>query len=177
MPSHRNWLTSYNYNLRNAKDHLEVNIDKTERQIHPNCFIIWSRMLENNLNHRAKVRSIPNKCLRRILKIFWPNTISNEDIKNRTGISPIADVIQKRRWLWLGHVLRMSTLSIPRTALRWTPQGRRDRGRPKETWRRTIDKDLKAKGLTINTATKIAEDRAKWKSLAIASRAKRRRED
>ena len=124
-----------------------------------------------------KLEVFQNKCLRRILKIFWPNTISNEDMRNRTGISPIADVIQKRRWLWLGHVLRMSTLSIPRTALRWTPQGRRDRGRPKETWRRTIDKDLKARGLTINTATKIAEDRAKLKSLAIASRAKRRRED
>ena len=123
-----------------------------------------------------KLEVFQNKCLRRILKIFWPNTISNEDMRNRTGISPIADVIQKRRWLWLGHVLRMSTLSIPRTALRWTPQGRRDRGCPKETWRRTKDKDLKAKGLTINTALKFAEDRAKWKSLAIASRAKRRRD-
>ena len=57
------------------------------------------------------------------------------------------------------------------------PTGRRNRGRPKETWRRTIDKDLKARGLTINTAPNIAADRSKWKSLAIASRARRLRED
>ena len=124
-----------------------------------------------------KLEVFQNKCLRRILKIFWPNIISNEELRNRAGISPIAEVIQKRRWQWLGHVLRMSTQSIPRTALRWTPLGRRNRGRPKETWRRTIDKDLKARGLTINTAPNIAADRSKWKSLAIASRARRRRED
>ena len=41
-------------------------------------------------------------------------------------------------------------------SLRWTPQGRRNRGRPKETRRRTIDKDLKARG----TAPNIAADRS-----------------
>ena len=133
--------------------------------------------LTSYLTIEQKLEVFQNKCLRRILKIFWPNTISNEELRNRADISPIAEIIQKRRWQWLGHVLRMSTQSIPRTALRWTPQGRRKRGRPKETWRRTIDKGLKARGLTINTAPNIAADRAKRKSLAIASPARRPRED
>ncbi|KAL3877701.1 hypothetical protein ACJMK2_035367 [Sinanodonta woodiana] len=67
--------------------------------------------------------------------------------------------------------------SIPKVALRWTPQGKRNRGRPKETWRRTVDRDLKTRGLTLQTALTIAADRAKWRSLAVASSTRRRRED
>ena len=96
---------------------------------------------------------------------------------NLTGLQPTAEVIQRKRWHWIGHILRRPPNSLIKTALRWTPQGRRKRGRPKETWRRTTEKDLKARGLTINTAHPVAADRAKWKSLAIASRAKRYRED
>jgi hypothetical protein len=31
--------------------------------------------------------------------------------------------------------------SLPATALRWIPQGKRNTGQPKETWRRTTEKD------------------------------------
>ncbi|KAK3517624.1 hypothetical protein QTP70_013436 [Hemibagrus guttatus] len=124
-----------------------------------------------------KLEVFQNKCLRRILKIFWPNTISNEELRRRTGVNSIQETIQKRRWRWLGHVCRMPPDSLPRIALRWTPQGKRNRGRPKETWRRTVEKDLKSRGLTLETAPKTAADRAKWSSLAIASSTRRRRED
>ncbi|KAK3546988.1 hypothetical protein QTP86_007917 [Hemibagrus guttatus] len=124
-----------------------------------------------------KLEVFQNKCLRRILKIFWPNTISNEELRRRTGANSIQETIQKRRWRWLGHVCRMPPDSLPRIALRWTPQGKRNRGRPKETWRRTVEKDLKSRGLTLETAPRTAADRAKWSSLAIASSTRRRRED
>ena len=124
-----------------------------------------------------KLEVFQTKCLRRILKIFWPNTISNEDLRNRTGLGTIAETLKARRWRWLGHVCRMPSNSLPRTALRWTPQGKRDRGRPRETWRRTIEKDLRNRGLTLDTAPRAAADRARWRSLAVASSASRRRED
>jgi hypothetical protein len=38
--------------------------------------------------------------------------------------------------------------NITRIALRWTPQGKRPRGRPKTTWRRTIEYELKEIGMT-----------------------------
>jgi len=78
---------------------------------------------------------------------------------------------------WLGHVLRMNTDSIPRVALRWTPQGKRRRGRPKETWRRTVQKDLNHHGLTLETAPRVAADRSRWRALAVASSTRRRGED
>ncbi|KAL3856736.1 hypothetical protein ACJMK2_011459 [Sinanodonta woodiana] len=67
--------------------------------------------------------------------------------------------------------------SIPRVALRWTPQGKRNCGRPKETWRRTVDRDLKTRSLTLQTAPAIAADRTKWRYLAVASSTRRRRKD
>ena len=114
---------------------------------------------------KHKLDVFQNKCLRRIMKIFWPNIISNEDLHIQTGMMPMEQTLEKRRWRWLGHVCRMSPNSITRTAMRWTPQGKRKRGRPKETWRRTIQKDLKSRGLSFNTAPHVAADRARWRSL------------
>ena len=36
---------------------------------------------------------------------------------------------------------------------------KRNRGRPKETWRRTIEKELKSQNLTLQTAPQAAADR------------------
>ena len=35
---------------------------------------------------------------------------------------------------WIGHVIRKENESITKTALYWIPEGRRKRGRPKNTW-------------------------------------------
>ena len=75
------------------------------------------------------------KCLRRILKIYWSNTISNQELRNRTGMDALVKIMQTWRWPLLGKVCRLPTNSITRTALRWTAQGKRKRGRPRETWR------------------------------------------
>ncbi|KAI8498063.1 hypothetical protein Bbelb_240070 [Branchiostoma belcheri] len=65
------------------------------------------------------------------------------------------------------HVPDKCKDSITRTALRWTPQGSRPRGRPKETWRRTIDKEVRSHGFTLDEAPKMAADRARWKSYLL----------
>ena len=55
----------------------------------------------------------------------------------------------------LGHVLRMPQDYIPKVALRWTPTGKRNRGRPKTTWRRTITTELSDMGLTMGESQVI----------------------
>ncbi|KAH3885404.1 hypothetical protein DPMN_009397 [Dreissena polymorpha] len=37
----------------------------------------------------------------------------------------------------------MEGTAIPKAAMRWTPIGRRKRGRPKETWRRSVEKEMR----------------------------------
>ena len=82
----------------------------------------------------AKIDAFHNGCLRKICRIFWPNKISNVDLYKKTGCNSAVLEIKRRRLKWLGHVMRMPGDSIPKVALRWTPPGKRKRGRPKMTW-------------------------------------------
>ena len=124
-----------------------------------------------------KLELFERKCLRRILRIFWPNVISNEDLYAQTLTRPIAEEIQRRRWRWIGHVLRRPPTAISRVALRWTPAGKRNRGRPKETRRRTVEADMRNQGWTWNSLENSARDRDKWRSLVGALCAEQHLED
>ena len=45
--------------------------------------------------------------LRRLMKIYWPMKISNEEIRNQANISTISEQIYRRRWKFIGYILRM----------------------------------------------------------------------
>ena len=47
---------------------------------------------------QRKLEMFQTKCPRRILKIYWPNTISNEELRNIHGMDTLAEIIQTRRW-------------------------------------------------------------------------------
>ena len=96
-----------------------------------------------------KLETFENRCLRKILGVFWPNTITNEELHSKTDATSLATQIER-----LGHLCRMSPGALLKTALRWTADGKRRRGRPKETWRRTVEKEMHECGLTWNTFTK-----------------------
>ena len=64
---------------------------------------------------------------------------------------------------WFGHVRRMGEDRFPRKALAWRPGGRRQRGRPKTTWRSTLEKDFKEGGLSWEEAESLAQERDEWK--------------
>ena len=57
---------------------------------------------------------------------------------------------------------------IARIAMRWTPEGKRSRGRPKTTWRRTVEKGLRELNYSWNTIEKLAKDRQCWKDFVAA---------
>jgi hypothetical protein len=106
-----------------------------------------------------------NKCLRIIMKIFWPNTISNEILLRKANLTSIGDEIKMRRWRFIGHVLRMNDNEIPNVALTWAPEGSRRRGRPRLTWRRMMEKERNAAGwASWPEARSAALDRRGWKS-------------
>ena len=89
-----------------------------------------------------KLEAFRNRCLRKILGLFCPNTITNEELHRKTDATSLATQIKRRRWRWLGHMCRMSPGALPKTAFRWTADSKRRRGRPKETWRRTVEKEM-----------------------------------
>ncbi|VDO57782.1 unnamed protein product [Schistosoma margrebowiei] len=52
-----------------------------------------------------KVQVFINSCLRKILNIHWPYTISNSLLWERTNQLSTEEEIRKRRWKWIGHTL------------------------------------------------------------------------
>ncbi len=55
-----------------------------------------------------------------------------------TGQSKIDVEIKRRKYGWIGHTLQKSENEVCHSVLEWNPQGRRSRGQPKDTWRRTV---------------------------------------
>ena len=89
----------------------------------------------------VKLNTFLHKCLRRLLKIYWPMKVSNEEVRRQARTCTISEQIRRRRWRWIGHVLHMNNQQNPRIALTWAPGGKRTRGRPKVTWRRTVERE------------------------------------
>ena len=86
-------------------------------------------------------------------------------------------ILKRKRWRWVGHTLRMEPSAHARIALTWTPEGRRKRGRPRSTWRRTMLGELKEAGMVWSSAVKRAQDRDDWRNLVEAICATRHKED
>ena len=124
-----------------------------------------------------KLQVFINKCLRHILRIRWPDRISNEELLQRSKQDPITKSIQVRKWSWVGHTLRRSPEHIPRQALDWNPQGKRKRGRPPNNWRRTLQAELEDNSMTWNEAKRAAQDRSQWRSVVQALCSGRSEED
>lgn len=118
-----------------------------------------------------KLQTFVNRCLRRILRIWWPNNwISNDDLWKKCNQKPIYIEIRERKWGWIGHTLRKDPNEICREALDWNPQGTRRRGRPRGSWRRSLEAEMNAADdrLTWLRVKGMAGDRRRWKSFTTA---------
>jgi hypothetical protein len=67
-----------------------------------------------------------------------------------------------------GPYFRKPTDDITRRALQWNPQGKRNRGRPKNTWRRTVLEEAKGVKKTCAEIKCVAKNRVRWRNLVDA---------
>ena len=89
--------------------------------------------------------------------------MTNKRVVELAEINEISCEVRQRRWNWLGQILRRAGESNCFTAIGWTPEGWRARGRPKTTWRRTVEKDQnKAGWKSWKVAKVVAQDRECW---------------
>ena len=111
----------------------------------------------------SKIQVFINNCLRKILKIFWPQVISNVDLWNLTNQPPVHAQIMKRKYGWIGHTLRRPTFEVHREALTWELAGSRRRGAPRLTWRRKLISELSEIGKTWEEIETLAQVRTHWR--------------
>ena len=109
--------------------------------------------------------------LRRILKISWEQHTSNDEVRRSAGVTEtLSRTVQRRRWTFIGHILRRDNRNLAKNALTWTPEGKRKRGRPKETYRRTVERERQQMGFNSwSAAAAVARDRGKWKDIIASS--------
>ena len=113
---------------------------------------------------KKKLDTFQNRCLRQLLRVRWPEKISNEELHHRTRTTKVSEAIKQRKWKWIGHVLRMDDSRICTTALTWQPEGKRRVGWPKTTWRRTTEQERSELGWNSwASARAVARDRGRWR--------------
>jgi hypothetical protein len=71
------------------------------------------------------------------------NKLETSKTGGLTKQKPIEIQIERRKWNSTGHTLRKEARAIEKISLHWNPQGYRRRDRPKRTWRRTIDDEIR----------------------------------
>ena len=71
----------------------------------------------------------------------------------------LLDDINTKQLKCYGHIQRMEEGRLPKNVMKWSPPGRRKRGRPKTTWAEGIRGLLRRKGLIEEDWN----DRDKWK--------------
>jgi hypothetical protein len=91
---------------------------------------------------RRKIQAFVNRCLRYILRIWWSRTISTKDLWKATRQEDVNLQIRKRKFGWIGHTLRTDNGETPKASLQRNPQGNRKRGRPINSWRRSVIKEV-----------------------------------
>ena len=127
-----------------------------------NCEI-WTltKELENEID-------VFQRCLlRQILKVYYPRTITNKYLYEKTQLQPWSKSAKVKRLKWIGHVLRLPQESPAPTALREAlTKVKKPKGGQIATWISIANKQLKELDVpNFEIAGVIAQDRKLWSSL------------
>ena len=112
-----------------------------------------------------KLQVFMNNWLRRILNIRLPEKISNKELWQKTNQPPVEEELKRRKWRWIGHTLRKPKHNITRQALQWNPQGKRGRGRPRNTWRRDLIAEMEIEGYRWQDLERMSQNRTRWRTV------------
>ena len=124
-----------------------------------------------------KIQTFVNRCLWRIRNVKWSDKVSNNTLWTKTNQLPVEIKIKQRKWRSIGDMLRKPISSITRQALTWNPQGKTKRGRPRNTWRRDMESEIKRMGVHLagnchyGTTQDPVESFHRWPMLPASRRA------
>ena len=84
--------------------------------------------------------------------------VSNTEVLERLALEKLENILRRNRLRWFGHVERREKESVLKIVEDVEVDGVKPKGRPKNTWKKTIENDLKMTGLKKN----ICQDRETW---------------
>ncbi len=128
-------------------------------------------MLENDQKRPPQTVNLPHQKPTENKENILPHTIFNQLLLSQGKQDNMATIIMRRQWKWVGHVIRTEQDNITLTALHWTPDGKRKKGRPKNTWHRTVEGEMKTLHHTWGSIKTLAQNRQEWISFVAAPHA------
>jgi hypothetical protein len=87
---------------------------------------IFVHILSWSYRHKSRkwhytVQVFIDRLLRKILKVFWPNIISNEEMWRHAPGKPVAVPLKLWKWKWIRHTLRRNSSAAEDQALSRNP--------------------------------------------------------
>ena len=108
---------------------------------------------------RSQVQAAEMRFLRRVAGVRRIDRVRNSAIREELQIEPLLLKIERSQLRWFGHVLRMPTNRLPIRVYSAQPTGRRPRGRPRKTWRASMEGLCERLGLSPASVQAVAGDR------------------
>ena len=97
----------------------------------------------SQLLDRAEMRMVRWMCGVSLL-----DKIKSEELRKRMEILDIGEMLRMARLRWFGHVMRMDEDNWVKKCMNLEVQGTVARG-PRKTWRKTVEEDMKLKGMKL----------------------------
>ena len=79
-------------------------------------------------------------------------------LRKRLKIPDIGEMLRRARLRWFGHVMRKDDDDWVKRCMNLTVEGTAPRGK-KKTWRKTVNEDMKLKGLKVDDCM----NRPRWR--------------
>jgi len=100
--------------------------------------------------------------LRRILNVHWSEFVANGEIRSRTGQPFLSDTVRRHRLSFFGQLHGTDPSQHHYRALQACIMGppddwRRRIGRPRQSWLRTVEADLRPMNLGLATSKQRAQ--------------------
>jgi hypothetical protein len=119
-----------------------------------------------------KLDAFDRWCRRRILRISYLKHVTNKEVMRLTQlIPPASQTVREARLRFFGHVARSHNKQDHHRAvsaaigIRPNREWRRRPGRPRATWIRTVEEDLKPLNVGLHTAWQKAQNRLVWRQI------------
>jgi len=90
-------------------------------------------------------------------------------VRRTTGQPRLSAIVQARHLSLFYHIARMPDETDARSIVTASPSEnwRRPPGRPRTTWMKTIQQDLKSNNLSLDEALTVAQNRALWRLMSV----------
>ena len=110
---------------------------------------------------RRKLDTVEMWFVRRMLRIQWTDTVSNEEVLRRAGLERgLMRSIEKRQLQFLGHILREQGLESD--CLLTVINGRRAKGRQRKNFMDCLIESC-SRRYKVAELVQLAKDRQKWR--------------